>query len=239
MDNTILSYEVELNILIDTLTKTLLTFKNLSRGQTENAILETTIKIKEGEILITKLEKSLLNSKKDILIPRTAEEINKINKKIKNYKIEFSIISQKFKLIQDNFNNQKENETENEIDDNRRPSKDILIENEIIKNLGRNLNGIQTENRNNLANHFVYHRNNNLNRTEFNVNIVQNNIFLNNIGNISGINNDNQNDIIAENLLSNLKITFSNKKRKIILILIGIIILILIAIFLVICVKSI
>ena len=239
MDNTILSYEVELNILIYTLTKTLLTFKNLSRGQTENAILETTIKIKEGEILITKLEKSLLNSKKDILIPRTTEEINKINKKIKNYKIEFSIISQKFKLIQDTYNNQKENEAE--IDDIITPTKDVLIEKEIIKNLGNNYNIIHKENRNNFANNFIYHRNNNnnVNRNEFNVNVVQNNIFLNHIGNINDINNENHNGIIAEDLLNNLKVTFNNKKRKFILLLIGIIILVIILILLAISVKNI
>ena len=238
MDDKILSYENELNILIDSLTKTLLAFKNLSRDQTENAILETTIKIKEGEILITKMEKSLLNSNRNSLIFRTNKEMNIIDKKINNYKVEFSIISQKFKLIQDTYNNQKENEAE--IDDIITPTKDVLIEKEIIKNLGNNYNIIHKENRNNFANNFIYHRNNNnVNRNEFNVNVVQNNIFLNHIGNINDINNENHNGIIAEDLLNNLKVTFNNKKRKFILLLIGIIILVIILILLAISVKNI
>ena len=237
MDGTFLSYENELNILIDTLTKTLLSFENLSREQTESAILETSIKIKEGEILIAKMEKNLLNCNKNTLIIRTNEEMNEIKNKIKNYKIEFTIISHKFELLQSTYISQKTEEVE--IDDNIRPSKDILIEKEIIQNLNKKLNNDQIKNRNNIENNVVYQRNNDLNRNDFNVNVVQNNIFLNNIGNISGVNNVNQNDIIAENLLNNLKIAFNNKKRKFILLLVGIITLVIISILLVISVKSI
>ncbi len=57
------SYEDNLNILLDRLTKTISNFNNLSREQAESAIVDTTSKIKEGETSLSKLEEELENNK--------------------------------------------------------------------------------------------------------------------------------------------------------------------------------
>ena len=56
------SYEDDLNMLLDKLSKTISTFNTLSREQAEIAILDTTSKIKEGESILCKLEEELENN---------------------------------------------------------------------------------------------------------------------------------------------------------------------------------
>ena len=85
------SYEDELNILLDRLSKIITTFNTLSREQAEIAILDTTSKIKEGESVIQKLEQELENNQKN----RSQEELHEEKQKIKNYKSEFNDIVNK------------------------------------------------------------------------------------------------------------------------------------------------
>ena len=158
------SYEDEINILLDKLTKTISTFNTLSREQAENAILDTTSKIKDGESLLSKLEEELeKNSNK-----YTQEELIEERKKIKNYKTEFNNIVNKFKSIQDNYINKK---TKNAlIDDEPQIKNNELLSNEERKN---NFEGKSKEKFNDIE-----EKKN------------ENNVFENNIGNISGVNNE-------------------------------------------------
>ena len=160
------SYEDEINILLDKLTKTISTFSTLSREQAESAILDTTSKIKDGESLLSKLEEELeSNSSK-----YTKEELIEERKKIKNYKTEFNDIVNKFKTIQDNYINKK---TKNAlIDDEPQIKNNDLLSNEERKN---NYEGKSKEK---------------INSNNFEEKKHENNVFENNIGNISGVNNE-------------------------------------------------
>ena len=59
------SYEDQLNILLESLSKIISTFGTLSREQAEIAILDTASKIKEGESIIEKLEQELEKNEKN------------------------------------------------------------------------------------------------------------------------------------------------------------------------------
>ena len=160
------SYEDELNILLDKLTKTITTFNTLSREQAENAILDTTSKIKDGESILSKLEEELENNSSKY----TQEELIEERKKIKNYKTEFNNIVNKFKTIQENYINKK---TKNAlIDDEPQIKNNELLSNEEGKN---NYEEKSKENFN--SNHIEEKKN-------------EHNVFENNIGNISGVNNE-------------------------------------------------
>ena len=160
------SYEDELNILLDKLTKTITTFNTLSREQAENAILDTTSKIKDGESILSKLEEELENNSSKY----TQEELIEERKKIKNYKTEFNNIVNKFKTIQENYINKK---TKNAlIDDEPQIKNNELLSNEEGKN---NYEEKSKENFN--SNHIEEKKN-------------EHNAFENNIGNISGVNNE-------------------------------------------------
>ena len=74
------SYEDELNILLDKLSKTISTFSTLSREQAESAILDTTSKIKEGESILQKIEQELEHDSKN----RNPEELHEEKQKITN-----------------------------------------------------------------------------------------------------------------------------------------------------------
>ena len=159
------SYEDELNILLDRLSKIITTFNTLSREQAEIAILDTTNKIKEGESIIQKLEKELENDSKN----HSQEELHEEKQKIKNYKAEFNEIVNKFKLIQDNYINKKAKNAL--IDDDPKPKAPDLLSNEERKN-NFEIKEIDKQN-------------------EKNVKIKEKNdqiVFENNIGNLSGVN---------------------------------------------------
>ena len=160
------SYEDELNILLDRLSKIITTFNTLSREQAEIAILDTTSKIKEGESVIQKLEQELENNQKN----RSQEELHEEKQKIKNYKSEFNDIVNKFKIIQDNYINKKAKNAL--IDDDPKQKAPDLLSNEERKN---NFDIKQIENQN-----------------EKEVQIKEKksdqNVFENNIGNLSGVN---------------------------------------------------
>ena len=133
------SYEDELNILLDRLSKIITTFNTLSREQAEIAILDTTSKIKEGESVIQKLEQELENNQKN----RRQEELHEEKQKIKNYKSEFNDIVNKFKIIQDNYINKKAKNAL--IDDDPKQKAPDLLSNEERKN---NFDIKQIENQN-------------------------------------------------------------------------------------------
>ena len=160
------SYEDELNILLDRLSKIITTFNTLSREQAEIAILDTTSKIKEGESVIQKLEQELENNQKN----RSQEELHEEKQKIKNYKSEFNDIVNKFKIIQDNYINKKAKNAL--IDDDPKQKAPDLLSNEERKN---NFDIKQIENQN-----------------EKEVQIKEKksaqNVFENNIANLSGVN---------------------------------------------------
>ena len=160
------TYEDQLNILLDRLSKIISTFGTLSREQAEIAIIDTTSKIKEGQSIIEKLKQELENDTKN----RSPEELHEEKQKIKNYEIEFNEIVNKFKIIQDNYINKK---TKNAlIDDEQNPKFPDLLSNEERKN---NFETKDYPDQNNKK------ENDNGKKSEQNV-------FGNNIGNISGVN---------------------------------------------------
>ena len=160
------TYEDQLNILLDRLSKIISTFGTLSREQAEIAIIDTTSKIKEGQSIIEKLKQELENDTKN----RSPEELHEEKQKIKNYEIEFNEIVNKFKIIQDNYINKK---TKNAlIDDEQNPKFPDLLSNEERKN---NFETKDYPDQNNKK------ENDNGKKNEQNV-------FGNNIGNISGVN---------------------------------------------------
>lgn len=160
------TYEDQLNILLDRLSKIISTFGTLSREQAEIAIIDTTSKIKEGQAIIEKLKQELENDTKN----RSPEELHEEKQKIKNYEIEFNEIVNKFKIIQDNYINKK---TKNAlIDDEQNPKFPDLLSNEERKN---NFETKDYPDQNNKK------ENDNGKKSEQNV-------FGNNIGNISGVN---------------------------------------------------
>ena len=122
------SYEDELNILLDKLSKTISTFSTLSREQAESAILDTTSKIKEGESILQKIEQELEHDSKN----RNPEELHEEKQKIKNYKTELNDLVNKFKIIQDNYIKKKENNAL--IDDEPKMKPSELLSNEENKN---------------------------------------------------------------------------------------------------------
>ena len=161
------SYEDELNILLDRLTKIISTFGTLSREQAEIAILDTTSKIKEGESILQKLEEELENDTKN----RSPEELHEEKQKLKNYKSEFNDIVNKFKVIQDDYINKKANNAL--IDDEPKQKASDLLSNEERKNNIEIKLDIQNEDNNNNIN---------------NGKKSEQNVFENNIGNLSGVN---------------------------------------------------
>ena len=160
------TYEDHLNILLDRLSKIISTFGTLSREQAEIAIIDTTSKIKEGQSIIEKLKQELENDTKN----RSPEELHEEKQKIKNYEIEFNEIVNKFKIIQDNYINKK---TKNAlIDDEQNPKFPDLLSNEERKN------NFETKD---------YPAQNNKKEND-NGKKSEQNVFGNNIGNISGVN---------------------------------------------------
>ena len=160
------SYEDQLNILLESLSKIISTFGTLSREQAEIAILDTASKIKEGESIIQKLEKELETDNKNL----SPEELHEEKQKIKNYKTEFNNIDNKFKIIQNNYINKKEKNAL--IDEEPKSKVSDLLSNEERKN------DLETKDN-------EVHNNNNNN---IDISNKKNDVFENNIGNLSGVN---------------------------------------------------
>ena len=175
------SVEDELNVLLDKLSKTISTFNTLSREQAEIAILDTTSKIKDGESILLKLEQELENNASN----HTPEELLEERKTLKHYKTEFNDIVNKFKIIQDNYINKK---AKNALIDEEPKNKSDLLSNEERKNDFQEKSKEKINNDNNEIKN-------------------EQNIFENNIGNISGVNN-------AHNINEDAFDNFNQKKYK-------------------------
>ena len=159
------SYEDQLNTLLESLSKIISTFGTLSREQAEIAILDTASKIKEGESIIQKLEEELETDDKHL----SPEELHEEKQKIKNYKTEFNNIDNKFKIIQNNYINKKEKNAL--IDEEPKSKVSDLLSNEERKN------DLETKDNE------VHNNNNNID-----ISNKKNDVFENNIGNLSGVN---------------------------------------------------
>ncbi len=183
------SYEDQLNILLESLSKIISTFGTLSREQAEIAILDTASKIKEGESIIEKLEQELEKNEKN----RSKEELQEEKQKIKNYKTEFNNIDNKIKIIQNNYINKKE---KNALIDEEPKSKvsDLLSNEERKNNYETKDNEAKNNNNIDLANKKI-----------------ENNVFENNIGNLSGVNKV---PTIGDDPFFNFKRTRSKYKRN-------------------------
>ena len=183
------SYEDQLNILLESLSKIISTFGTLSREQAEIAILDTASKIKEGESIIEKLEQELEKNEKN----RSKEELQEEKQKIKNYKTEFNNIDNKIKIIQNNYINKKE---KNALIDEEPKSKvsDLLSNKERKNNYETKDNEVKNNNNIDLANKKI-----------------ENNVFENNIGNLSGVNKV---PTIGDDPFFNFKRTRSKYKRN-------------------------
>ena len=179
------SIEDDLNILLDKLSKTISTFNTLSREQAEIAIIDTTSKIKEGESILSKLEEELEKKESN----RTPEELLEERKTLKNYRTEFNDIVNKYKNIQDNYINKK---TKNALIDEEPKNKNDLLSNE--------------ERKNDFQRSKEQFKNNN------NIEIKNDqNVFENNIGNLSGVNNGPN---INEDAFDNFNKNNYKKKKK-------------------------
>ena len=100
------TYEEEIITILNKLSETIDTFNTLSREQAENAILETDIKIDNCKKILEKMEEYINKLKNE------DDEKIELNKKLLNYKTEFSEIMNKYKEIQENYINKK---TENAL----------------------------------------------------------------------------------------------------------------------------
>ena len=183
------SYEDQLNTLLESLSKIISTFGTLSREQAEIAILDTASKIKEGESIIQKLEEELETDDKHL----SPEELHEEKQKIKNYKTEFNNIDNKFKIIQNNYINKKE---KNALIDEEPKSKvsDLLSKEERKNNYETKDNEVKNNNNIDLANKKI-----------------ENNVFENNIGNLSGVNKV---PTLGDDPFFNFKRTRSKYKRN-------------------------
>ena len=183
------SYEDQLNTLLESLSKIISTFGTLSREQAEIAILDTASKIKEGESIIEKLEQELEKNEKN----RSKEELQEEKQKIKNYKTEFNNIDNKIKIIQNNYINKKE---KNALIDEEPKSKvsDLLSNEERKNNYETKDNEVKNNNNIDLANKKI-----------------ENNVFENNIGNLSGVNKV---PTLGDDPFFNFKRTRSKYKRN-------------------------
>ena len=184
------SYEDDLNILLDRLTKTISNFNNLSREQAESAIVDTTSKIKDGESILSKLEEELENNKNN----HSPEELLEERKKLKNYKTEFNDIVNKFKIIQDNYINKK---TKNALIDEEPKSRNF----ELLSNEERKNNNFDEKSKDNFNNK----------NTKNDRNKNEQNVFENNIGNLSGVNSQPN---ISDDAFDNFNKNRYKKKKK-------------------------
>ena len=207
------SKEDELNILFDKLTKTIATFTTLSRELAEKAIIETNIKIKEGEDIINKMTSYITNNENNV----NKDEIIELNKKIKNYKNEFNNLVNKFNVTQNTYINKKaENALIDDIEVNINNNKNDLIDDE---SRDKNKNEPDDNNKNNLEIRNIIKNINNINTNGNNME------FEKNITNISGVNNNN----ISDEVFNSMNIRANKKKKKVLYTLLIILFLIIIS----------
>ena len=178
----------ELNVLLDKLTKTISAFSTLSREQAEKAIIETNVKIKEGQFLIEKMHDFLKDNENNI----SKEETIELNKRVNNYKNEFNDLVNKFNRTQSTYINKKAetaliDDIEVSINNNQKDLIDIEEKKRDEKNAR---NSIQTQNKNYVVN-------------------INNIELKKNIENLTGANNI-ENNYISEEVFKSVK----NKARK-------------------------
>ena len=206
-DNTFSSYEEDLNIIIDQISRTINTFSTLSREQAENAIIETSNKIKSGQKIINDMENLVTSSNnnnhfdndKDL----NSEDIMGLNKKISKCKNEFNIILNKFNTTQNEYIKKK---TANALID------DITVNNKINPN-----KLIDNEEK--------------MSKKEIK---KENNVFEGNVRNISNVNDIGiEKRATSDDVFNALNVTKEKKKRKMVIITLIVIVIISIGIFLV------
>ena len=207
--------EDELNILFDKLTKIISTFTTLSRELKEKAIIETNLKIKEGETMIEKMENFMKNNENGL----GKDEMIELNKKINNYKIEFNNLKNKFNITQKAYINKKaENALIDDIEININNKKNILIDDDSI-------NKKEEKNKNYEDNNFKNEKRNSINN---NINSI---VFEKNIG----VNNTENINNISDEVFNSINIKANKKKKKIfcgILIILSVVIISVILFFL-------
>ena len=185
------SKEDELNVLLDKLTKTISAFSTLSREQAEKAIIETNVKIKEGQFLIEKMNHFLKDNQNNI----SKEETIELNKRINNYKNEFNDLVNKFNKTQRAYINKKAetaliDDIEVSINNNQ---KDLIDIDEKKKDEENGRNSIQTQNKNYVVN-------------------INNIELKKNIENLTGANNI-ENNYISEEVFKSVKNKACKKKK--------------------------
>ena len=191
------SNEDELNFLINKLTKTISEFTTLSRELAEKAIIETNMKIKEGESIIEKMNNFINNNDNNI----NKEDIIELNKKLNNYKNEFSNLANTFDITQKKYINKKaENALIYESNMSNKKN-DLIDDDESNKNIEENknydYNKLKIE---------VKERKNSINNEN-------NLVFQKNIGDISKVENGENNINIPDEVFNSIN-NKANKKRK-------------------------
>ena len=206
-DNTFSSYEEDLNIIIDQISRTINTFSTLSREQAENAIIETSNKIKSGQKIINDMENLVTSSNnnnhfdndKDL----NSEDIMGLNKKISKCKNEFNIILNKFNTTQNEYIKKK---TANALID------DITVNNKINPN-----KLIDNEEK--------------MSKKEIK---KENNVFEGNVRNISNVNEIGvEKRGATDDVFNALNVTKEKKKRKMVIVTVIVVAIISVGIFLV------
>ena len=193
--------EDELNIFFDKLSKTISAFPTLSRELAEKAIIETNLKIKESESIIEKMIDFINNNENNI----SKEDNIELNKKMNNLKNEFNNLVNLFDIAQNKYINKKAQNAlidDIEISINHN-NKNDLIDDDSIKNkkeIGKNKKNEESDFQ-------IQGRKPSLH----NENTLG---FDKNIGNISGVGN-NENNNIPEEVFRNITSKSSKKKKKI------------------------
>ena len=206
-ENTFSSYEEDLNIIIDQISRTINTFSTLSREQAENAIIETSNKIKSGQKIINDMENLVISSNnnnhfdndKDL----NSDDLIDLNKKILKCKNEFNIILNKFNNTQNEYIKKKTaNALIDDITANNKTNPDKLIDNE--EKISKK--EIQKDT----------------------------NVFEGNVRNISNVNDIGiEKRATSDDVFNALNVTKEKKKRKMVIITLIVIVIISIGIFLV------
>ena len=206
-ENTFSSYEEDLNIIIDQISRTINTFSTLSREQAENAIIEASNKIKSGQKIINDMENLVISSNnnnhfdndKDL----NSDDLIGLNKKILKCKNEFNIILNKFNNTQNEYIKKKTaNALIDDITANNKTNPDKLIDNE--EKISKK--EIQKDT----------------------------NVFEGNVRNISNVNDIGiEKRATSDDVFNALNVTKEKKKRKMVIITLIVIVIISIGIFLV------
>ena len=190
--------EDELNIFFDKLSKTISAFPTLSRELAEKAIIETNLKIKEGEEIIENMINFINDNENNL----NKEENIELSKKMNNLKNEFNNLVNLFNIAQNKYINKKaENALIDDIEISVNHNKNDLIDDDSMKNAKEIGNNKKNEENNFQNRKTSLHNENTMG-------------FEKNIGNISGVgNNDNNN--IPEEVFKGINKNSNKKKKKI------------------------